>query len=79
MDPFEDTDVGESKQPVMKFQFNELKKYFIDIMIGRGPFLNRSVNILHVLGSVTVSNLKLKFGKFKKIRNFPNLILIIKF
>ncbi|KAK6643306.1 hypothetical protein RUM43_004811 [Polyplax serrata] len=53
LDPFEDTDVGESKQPVMKFQFNELKKYFIDIMIGRGPFLNRSVNILHVLGSVT--------------------------
>lgn len=61
LDPFEDTDIGESKPLVMKFKFDELKKYFIDILIGKGPFLTRSVNILHVLGSVTVNN--------KNIRN----------
>lgn len=54
LDPFEDADVGETKQPALEYKYDELKRYFYDVVLGRGPFLTRSVNILHVLGSVTV-------------------------
>ncbi|KAL0278648.1 UNVERIFIED_CONTAM: hypothetical protein PYX00_000409 [Menopon gallinae] len=52
LDPFEDTD-GEEKQPNMEYKYDEVKNYFIEVLLGKGPLLTRSVNILHVLGSVT--------------------------
>jgi hypothetical protein len=55
VDPFEEADLAEPKHQIPEIKWREVKTYFIDILRGHGQIPSRSVNLLHVLGSVTVS------------------------
>lgn len=50
----------------MQLSFTQLKRMFLDILLGRHNSLPRSANLLHVLGSVTVSGIKTYIKKKRK-------------
>lgn len=68
-DLFEDHDKLQASHEELRFDLKEVWTYFLDIFLGKEYILNRSSNILHVLGSVTVS--------FTRISHFKNVIFII--
>nr|CAD7400460.1 unnamed protein product [Timema poppensis] len=53
VDPFEETDLAESKISVPEIKFRDVWNNFVELLQGRGEIPSRSVNLLHVLGSVT--------------------------
>ena len=56
VDPFEEADLDEPNQQITETRWKEVQLYFFDILRGRGQIPSRSANLLHVLGSVTVSD-----------------------
>ena len=55
LDPFEEADLAEPKHHVAEIKWREIPGYLMDVLRGRGQIPSRSANLLHVLGSVTVS------------------------
>uniref|UniRef100_A0A1B6JBX6 Uncharacterized protein n=1 Tax=Homalodisca liturata TaxID=320908 RepID=A0A1B6JBX6_9HEMI len=68
VDPFEETDFGEKKSCEMEVSCVQLRRLFLDILLGQHNSLPRSANLLHVLGSVTALSCVDKKG----ILSWPN-------
>nr|CAD7588508.1 unnamed protein product [Timema genevievae] len=68
VDPFEETDLAESKIAVPEIKFRDVWNNFVELLQGRGEIPSRSVNLLHVLGSVTA----LSCADKKGILSWPN-------
>nr|CAD7393702.1 unnamed protein product [Timema cristinae] len=68
VDPFEETDLAESKISVPEIKFRDVWNNFVELLQGRGEIPSRSVNLLHVLGSVTA----LSCADKKGILSWPN-------
>nr|CAD7426735.1 unnamed protein product [Timema monikensis] len=64
VDPFEETDLAESKISVPEIKFRDVWNNFVELLQGRGEIPSRSVNLLHVLGSVTALSCADKKGIF---------------
>nr|CAD7195773.1 unnamed protein product [Timema douglasi] len=74
VDPFEETDLAESKISVPEIKFRDVWNNFVELLQGRGEIPSRSVNLLHVLGSVTylLDRQALSCADKKGILSWPN-------
>lgn len=55
LDYFEDADSSLLEKPKLSNHWKEIGRNFINILKGKENYMARSANILHVLGSLTVS------------------------